>query len=382
VGDRLKEAGNINKSLTILGCVINSLVESSQGKARHIPYRDSKLTFILKDSLGGNSRTTMIAAVSAASGSFKETLSTLKFAQRAKMIRNKASINEESSGSLEMLKSELKRLKVELIEARAMINHMEIDRQTTENQYRMMATPKASHKIIGELLMGSVDSYMPAQEEEKNMEIENNLTTEERVLQALNNSMAKGLTLEEEVVKRLEVFELSRFLFEQEIDKRDAELIERNAWLSVWQKMELSFRMINELKGALREENMLEEIDEDNIMKEKKDVVLEENKKLREILGEMPYFSKMCEEISELRKQVNQPEEGQYNIFHYFQEEISELRTCKRRFEESINERKILRAELQKLDNMKNGTLHEEELVKLRSENSEAIERANAELAE
>lgn len=81
----------------VLGCVINSLVESSQGKSRHIPYRDSKLTFILKDSLGGNSKTCMIAAASSASGSFAETLSTLKFAQRAKMIKNKALINEEAS---------------------------------------------------------------------------------------------------------------------------------------------------------------------------------------------------------------------------------------------------------------------------------------------
>lgn len=69
-GDRLKEATNINKSLTTLGLVINSLVITSSGKAKHIPYRDSKLTFILKDSLGGNSRTFMIAAISSASSSF------------------------------------------------------------------------------------------------------------------------------------------------------------------------------------------------------------------------------------------------------------------------------------------------------------------------
>ena len=79
-GERLKEAGNINKSLTVLGCVINSLVEMSEGKQRHIRYRDSKLTFLLKDSLGGNSKTFMIANVSPASTAFSETLSTLKFA--------------------------------------------------------------------------------------------------------------------------------------------------------------------------------------------------------------------------------------------------------------------------------------------------------------
>jgi kinesin family member 15 len=83
-GSRLKEANNINKSLTILGQVISALVDKANGKNRHVPYRDSKLTLILKDSLGGNSRTFMIAAISAASSSYTETLTTLKFAERAK----------------------------------------------------------------------------------------------------------------------------------------------------------------------------------------------------------------------------------------------------------------------------------------------------------
>ncbi len=76
----IKQATNINKSLTVLGYVINSLVEVANGKSRHIPYRDSKLTFLLKDSLGGNSRTFMIAAISESNTSFSETLGTLKFA--------------------------------------------------------------------------------------------------------------------------------------------------------------------------------------------------------------------------------------------------------------------------------------------------------------
>lgn len=62
-GQRLKEASNINKSLSTLGNVINALVASAEGKTRHIPYRDSKLTFLLRDSLGGNTRTSLIAAI-------------------------------------------------------------------------------------------------------------------------------------------------------------------------------------------------------------------------------------------------------------------------------------------------------------------------------
>ena len=121
-GQRLKEAGNIHKSLTVLGSVINSL---SEGKSSHVRYRDSRLTFILKDSIGGNSRTTMIANVSPSCSSFSETLSTLKFAQRAKLIKNKASINQEASGSAEGLRLEIYRLKDELANARNLISTME-----------------------------------------------------------------------------------------------------------------------------------------------------------------------------------------------------------------------------------------------------------------
>ena len=115
-GERLKEAGMINKSLTALGIVINSLVEISEGKNRHVHYRDSKLTFLLRDSLGGNSKTVIIANVTAAAVSVGETLSTLKFAQRAKLIKNKAVVNEESSSTIALLKQELRRTKKDLAE--------------------------------------------------------------------------------------------------------------------------------------------------------------------------------------------------------------------------------------------------------------------------
>jgi len=77
VGERLKEAGMINKSLSALGNVINSLVDISEGKSRHVHYRDSKLTFLLRDSLGGNSKTLIVANISPSSLCYGETLSTL-----------------------------------------------------------------------------------------------------------------------------------------------------------------------------------------------------------------------------------------------------------------------------------------------------------------
>lgn len=114
VGQRLEESKKINKSLSALGNVISALTEK---KFRgHIPYRDSKLTRILEDSLGGNCKTTMMAMISPALMSFNESLSTLKFANRAKNIKNNALINEDLDEKtlLRRYEKELKRLRHEL----------------------------------------------------------------------------------------------------------------------------------------------------------------------------------------------------------------------------------------------------------------------------
>jgi kinesin family member 3B len=91
-GDRMKEATKINLSLSALGNVISALVD---GKSQHIPYRDSKLTRLLQDSLGGNAKTVMIANCGPADYNYNETLSTLRYANRAKNIKNKPKINED-----------------------------------------------------------------------------------------------------------------------------------------------------------------------------------------------------------------------------------------------------------------------------------------------
>ncbi|KAJ1935728.1 Kinesin-like protein kif15, partial [Kickxella alabastrina] len=113
------EAANINKSLSTLGNVINSLVDIGNGKSRHVNYRDSKLTFLLRDSLGGNSVTIIIANVSPAVCNDAETASTLRFAQRAKMIRNKAVVNHDMQGNVPQLQAEIQRLKQQLAQARS-----------------------------------------------------------------------------------------------------------------------------------------------------------------------------------------------------------------------------------------------------------------------
>ena len=110
-GERIKEACMINKSLSTLGNVINALVENYEGKNKYIPFRDSKLTYFLKDSLGGNSKTTIVANISCSLIQMNETISTLKFVQRAKMIKNSATLNMSVQENIEALQEEIKKLK-------------------------------------------------------------------------------------------------------------------------------------------------------------------------------------------------------------------------------------------------------------------------------
>ncbi|CAG8735003.1 17376_t:CDS:2, partial [Racocetra fulgida] len=114
IGQHLKEGANINKSLTNLGKVIAALAELSVGggskKNSFIPYKDSVLTWLLKDNLGGNCKTTMIAAISPAD--YDETLSTLRYADAARRIKNKAIVNEDFNARLiRELKEELQTLR-------------------------------------------------------------------------------------------------------------------------------------------------------------------------------------------------------------------------------------------------------------------------------
>jgi len=115
-GKRLKEGANINKSLTTLGKVISSLAEQTKSKKKKkggdfVPYRDSVLTWLLRENLGGNSRTAMIAAISPADINYDETLSTLRYADRAKQIKCNAVVNEDPNAKLiRDLKAEVSRL--------------------------------------------------------------------------------------------------------------------------------------------------------------------------------------------------------------------------------------------------------------------------------
>ncbi|XP_031234518.1 kinesin-like protein KIF14 [Mastomys coucha] len=127
-GERLKEGVSINKSLLTLGKVISALSEQAHGKRAFIPYRESTLTWLLKESLGGNSKTAMIATISPAASNIEETLSTLRYATQARLIVNIAKVNEDMNAKLiRELKAEIEKLKA------AQRNNRNIDPE----QYRL-----------------------------------------------------------------------------------------------------------------------------------------------------------------------------------------------------------------------------------------------------
>uniref|UniRef100_A0A671Y835 Kinesin family member 13B n=1 Tax=Sparus aurata TaxID=8175 RepID=A0A671Y835_SPAAU len=122
-GERLKEGSNINKSLTTLGLVISALAEqgTAKNKNKFVPYRDSVLTWLLKDCLGGNSRTAMVATVSPAADNYEETLSTLRYADRAKNIVNHAVVNEDPNARIiRELREEVEKLRDQLTQAESL----------------------------------------------------------------------------------------------------------------------------------------------------------------------------------------------------------------------------------------------------------------------
>ncbi|OUS46943.1 P-loop containing nucleoside triphosphate hydrolase protein [Ostreococcus tauri] len=131
-GERAKEGAHINKSLMTLGVVINKLSEGVESKGGHIPYRDSKLTRILQPALGGNSKTAIVCAMTPALSHCEESHSTLKFAQRAKRVVNKATVNEvaanaETNAMLKRQRKEIAVLRARLAEEGAKVDDAAIE---------------------------------------------------------------------------------------------------------------------------------------------------------------------------------------------------------------------------------------------------------------
>ncbi|XP_074107647.1 kinesin family member unc-104 isoform X1 [Cotesia typhae] len=203
-GTRLKEGANINKSLTTLGKVISALAEiatKKKKKAEFIPYRDSVLTWLLRENLGGNSKTAMIAAVSPADINYDETLSTLRYADRAKQIVCKAVVNEDANAKL------IRELKEEIQKLRELLKQEGIDFQ--EGPDGKISYEKKESRDEGAIIK-------PSKREEDLKEVRQRLpshqTAEEAVdqLQASEKLIAELNETWEEKLKRTESIRLQR----------------------------------------------------------------------------------------------------------------------------------------------------------------------------
>ncbi|KAF8211660.1 kinesin-like protein [Mycena galopus ATCC 62051] len=192
-GQRLKEGANINKSLTTLGKVISALAMASQAEPKKgakkgakadefVPYRDSVLTWLLKDSLGGNSKTAMIAAIAPAD--YEETLSTLRYADQAKKIKNKAVVNEDPNAKL------VRELKEELEMLRARVSG------SSEDVFDPKVPPE-KQKVTYQTRDGKIKTVTKA-------ELQEQMESSEKLMQSLNETWEEKMQRTQEVQKERE----------------------------------------------------------------------------------------------------------------------------------------------------------------------------------
>ncbi|KAF1376856.1 hypothetical protein PFLUV_G00215780 [Perca fluviatilis] len=161
-GERLKEAAKINLSLSALGNVISALAD---GRSSHVPYRDSKLTRLLQDSLGGNAKTVMVATLGPAPQHYDETLTTLRYANRAKNIQNQPRVNEDPKDAL------LREFQLEIARLRAQLNH------------RKWRSKQKKEQVDGEGWEGDGDEETEGEEEEVEKEAEEYVKLQEQRLE-------------------------------------------------------------------------------------------------------------------------------------------------------------------------------------------------------
>ncbi|KAI3842968.1 hypothetical protein MKX03_020621 [Papaver bracteatum] len=370
-GERLKEAANINKSLSTLGLVIMTLVDLAHGKHRHVPYRDSRLTFLLQDSLGGNSKTTIIANISPSTCSANETLSTLKFAQRAKLIQNNAKVNEDASGDVLALQRQIQQLKDQLF----VLNHQKPLRDLS------LCMPDSEHFQLGD----DVHETNYSTPNKRIPNFQNSISITKKKMKCIETTLTGALRREkmaEAAVSRLEaeIEHMNRLAHQREEDAQRTKMILRFREEKI-KKMESLADGLVTADDFLKEENaaLYEEI---QLLQARIDRNPEltrfalENIRLLERLRMYEDFYEggeretLFSEISELRDQLMETLAG-----HYQQQEISsgakikehgnhskrELEDCKRNLNACLKINDSLNREVDELQRDLNKYLNHSE---------------------
>ncbi|XP_035163583.1 kinesin-like protein KIF1B isoform X41 [Callithrix jacchus] len=229
-GTRLKEGANINKSLTTLGKVISALAEVSKKKKKtdFIPYRDSVLTWLLRENLGGNSRTAMVAALSPADINYDETLSTLRYADRAKQIKCNAVINEDPNAKLvRELKEEVTRLK-DLLRAQGLGDIIDNLKDFQNNKHRyLLASENQRPGHFSTASMGSLTSSPSSCSLSSQVGLTSVTSIQERIMSTPGGEEAIERLKESEKI----IAELNE-TWEEKLRKTEAIRMEREALLA------------------------------------------------------------------------------------------------------------------------------------------------------
>ncbi|XP_036209003.1 kinesin-like protein KIF17 isoform X7 [Myotis myotis] len=221
-GERLKEATKINLSLSALGNVISALVD---GRCKHIPYRDSKLTRLLQDSLGGNTKTLMVACLSPADNNYDETLSTLRYANRAKNIKNKPHINEDPKDALlREYQEEIKKLKailaqqMSLSSLSALLSNQVLP-NPVQTEEKPSSPPAIQHDTEAEkqLIREEYEERLAQLRADYKVEQESRARLEEDITAMRNSYDVKLSTLEESLRKETETVLKAEVLFNTEV---------------------------------------------------------------------------------------------------------------------------------------------------------------------
>ena len=343
-GERLVEAGAINKSLHILSRVIESLVKNE----KQIPYRDCKLTHFLKDSLGGNSKTSIIATISPLKSNICESISTLRFAQNAKKVLNKAVINEELTASESLaFKLEIKNLKDKYASILAENERLKNELNDRSKKPYFSSMNQNSIKTLSKKGLGN-----------NNKSQENSTKIVEQYLRNLeekNKKLEEIMELNEELKNEKERLEL-------EVQDKEAEIMDCK---NEYNDLNAKYRALEKEKGALLSE--LNKIKNDNIILSEK--LTSKNKLYEQNLSINENYIKDMNKLIEEKDAIIKKKDIEHN--NIFQElkakynEINELNTL-------ITQKSSM---IQELENSNYNLKKDYEILSRKLENSNEVNK-------
>ncbi|KAL8272472.1 hypothetical protein Esti_003595 [Eimeria stiedai] len=337
-GDRLRESMKINLSLSALGNVISALAEQSP----FIPYRDSKLTRILQASLGGNTRTTMVANVGPACIHYDETLSTLRYAQRTKYIKNAPHVNEDPKQAVILaFQEEIARLKKQLQEAEQArlqttpkleeaVKEIVIEKPVIVEKKVILEKPTIVEKIVEKIKIVDVSEEEKRRMQERNLEDQRNLRAafeiEKNAIDLARRKAEEGLR-----AKELEatLYERHQAELAEKLQQMEAQLLRGNAEIAraKHQQRELKKTQLRLEEQQKMEEQLRRERDQGREARQLlESLVTSKERELQGLSGEVQQlcrrYAEVVDDIEDIQKEFQAEREGLLQDIRSLQVEV------------------------------------------------------------